>query len=90
MGRAERIHGIIVIEGGISMSPIKTNIQIVSFGHAVITLGPSAVQLEPSVPHSKEIYYQEPVETASFFYEISYKSQEVTYITPPLSTTSSI
>jgi hypothetical protein len=72
------------------MSLIKTNIQIVSFGHAVITLEPAITQLEPEETEldKREIYYHQPTETGSFHYEILYESQEITYTVPYLTTNS--
>ena len=64
---------------------IIINVQVVPFGNVILQIGSSTIQLEKSAltDSSTEIYYQEPVETASNIYEFLYEQPQNTYVAPP-------
>ncbi len=64
---------------------ITVNVQVIPFGNVILQIGSPTIQPETSalIDASAEIYYQEPVETASNVYEFLFEQPQNIYIVPP-------
>ncbi len=64
---------------------IIINVQVVPFGNVILQIGLPAIQKETAslTDGSADIFYQEPVETASNIYEFLYEQPHNTYIVQP-------